>query len=69
MRADPFSVQVNIGNVVMIPAEWNREYLNELQHFPASTYKDQVDASSGAFNQLNQKRYIVGPVFGRRNYG
>ncbi len=69
MRADPFSVQVNIGNVIMVPAEWNREYLNELQHFPASTYKDQVDASSGAFNLLNQKRKIVGGVFGRRKYG
>ncbi len=69
MRADPFSVQVNNGNVSMIRADWNREYINELKHFPASTYKDQVDASSGAFNQLNQKRYIVGPVFGRRKHG
>ncbi len=66
-RADPFSVQVNNGNVRMVIAEWNREYINELKHFPASTYKDQVDASSGAFNQLNKKRKIVGGVFGRRN--
>ena len=69
MRADPFSVQVNIGNVSIKQADWNREYINELKHFPASTYKDQVDASSGAFNLLNQKRKIVGGVFGRRKYG
>jgi len=65
LRADPFSVQVNSGNVSMVRADWNREYINELKHFPASTFKDQVDASSGAFNELNKKRSIVGPVFGR----
>ena len=65
MRADPFSVQVNSGNVSMVKAEWNREYINELKHFPASTFKDQVDASSGAFNELNKKKRRVGGVFRR----
>jgi len=51
-RAMPFSSQVNISNVYMLQAEWNRAYLNELQLFPNSKYKDQVDASSGAFTLL-----------------
>lgn len=52
LRADPFSVQVNGGNVKMLKGVWNGEYLKEMQFFPFSTYKDQIDASSGAFAQL-----------------
>jgi len=51
-RAMPFSAQVNIHNVYMVPAEWNTAYINELKLFPNSKYKDQVDASSGAFTLL-----------------
>ena len=55
-RADPFSVQVNNGNVQMLVGDWNHSYKDELRNFPFSTYKDQVDASSGAFLKLTQKR-------------
>lgn len=51
-RALPFSSQVNVGNVYMVKAEWNQIYLNELILFPKSKFKDQVDASSGAFTAL-----------------
>jgi len=54
MRAEPYASQVNIGNVYMVPGGWNKEYLDELRHFPRSKYKDQVDASSGAFNFLSK---------------
>ena len=57
-RADPYSVQVNNGNVILRVAEWNREYKEELSMFPNSTYKDQVDASSGAFNYLVRKKDV-----------
>ena len=60
LRADPFSVQVNGGNVRLKMGEWNRIYLEELQFFPHSKYKDQVDASSGAFSILTKKRIRVG---------
>ena len=53
-RALPFSSQVNVHNVFMRKAEWNVTYLNELILFPNSKYKDQVDASSGAFTVLTQ---------------
>lgn len=55
-RADPFSVQVNNGNVQMLRGDWNREYVEELRFFPNGKYKDQVDASSGAFTKLVNKK-------------
>lgn len=60
LRADPFSVQVNAGNVMLAPGLWNRVYLEELQFFPFSKFKDQVDASSGAFTILSKPRTSVG---------
>ncbi len=55
-RADPFSVQVNNGNVQVLVADWNQAFMEEYRNFPFSTYKDQVDAGSGAFNRLTAKR-------------
>ena len=55
-RADPYSVQVNNGNVQILAAEWNALYLEEHRYFPFGTYKDQVDASAGAFSKLNSKK-------------
>jgi predicted phage terminase large subunit-like protein len=58
-RAMPFSAQVNVNNVYLARGEWNNAYMNELTLFPNSKYKDQVDASSGAFTLLTnsgQKR-------------
>ena len=57
-RADPFSVQVNEGNVIMIRGDWNKEFKQELELFPLGTFKDQVDGSSGAFNMLTGKRQV-----------
>lgn len=59
-RADPYSVQVNNGNVILLTADWNYEFIEEHRHFPMSTYKDQVDASSGSFSRLNAKRRMAG---------
>lgn len=61
-RADPFSSQVNGNNVSMKKADWNSSFLEELRFFPASTYKDQVDASSGAFNMLANVKKKVGAL-------
>jgi predicted phage terminase large subunit-like protein len=52
-RAEPYSSQVSIAGVAMVEADWNREYIEELRMFPRGTFKDQVDASSGAFNKLS----------------
>jgi predicted phage terminase large subunit-like protein len=66
MRSDPFSAQVNGGNVRMVRAEWNADFINEMKYFPNSKYKDQADASSGAFASLNRKKIMVGG-FGHGN--
>jgi len=57
-RADPFSVQVNEGNVSMLRGDWNHAFIEEYKYFPFSTYKDQVDAGSGAFAKLTSKRIV-----------
>lgn len=62
-RADTFSVQVNSGNVTLRKeAHWLEEYVGELRFFPVSTYKDQTDASSGAFGMCTKKRFKIGAL-------
>jgi predicted phage terminase large subunit-like protein len=57
-RADPFSVQVNIGAVMMVRGDFNHNFLEELRFFPFSTNRDQVDATSGSFNHLVGKKMV-----------
>jgi len=51
-RAQPFAAQCEAGNVALVRGAWNAAYLDELCAFPNGVNDDQVDASSGAFNQL-----------------
>lgn len=60
-RADPYSVQVNNGAFQMLKGDWNHLYIEEHRFFPYGRYKDQVDASSGAFNHLIGKK-VVGRI-------
>ena len=53
-RADPFSVQVKAGNVLLVKGAWNKDYIEELKYFPNSRWMDQVDASSGAFSRIGK---------------
>lgn len=59
-RAYAYSAQVEAGNVMILKAGWNRDFISEHESFPAGEYKDQVDASSGAFNKLTAKRKTAG---------
>lgn len=63
-RAEPLSAQVSGGNVALVRADWNRAYTAELHAFDGSGegHDDQVDASSGAFNKLTEKRsrFMIG---------
>jgi predicted phage terminase large subunit-like protein len=52
MRAIPLSAQVSAGNVCLVRAPWNDALLAEAALFPASTYKDQIDALSRAYAAL-----------------
>jgi len=51
-RAEPYASQVNVGNVALVRAPWNRAYVEELRTFPNGAHDDQVDASSRAFAAL-----------------
>lgn len=52
VRAQPFSAQVEIGNVACLAGPWVTDYIAELAAFDTGPFKDQVDGSSGAFNKI-----------------
>jgi predicted phage terminase large subunit-like protein len=51
-RARPFAAQCEAGNVYLVKARWNKEFIDELCGFPMGKHDDQVDGASGAFNKL-----------------
>lgn len=51
-RAEPFSSQVNMGNVRLLKGDWNKAFIDELKLFPNGKNDDQVDAVADAFNHL-----------------
>ena len=51
-RADPLAAQAEAGNVLIVQGDWNRDFLDELTTFPSGKFKDQVDATTRAFNEL-----------------
>jgi len=56
-RAQPYSDQVEIGNVKLVKAPWNVTFLENHRLFPNCKLKDEIDASAGAFAKLtNAKR-------------
>jgi len=58
VRMEPFAAQCEAGNVRLLRGAWNGAYLDELTSIPSGTYRDQADATSGAFNKLA----LRGPV-------
>jgi predicted phage terminase large subunit-like protein len=51
-RARPFAAQCSVGNVWLVRAPWNGEFISEFVVFDAGVHDDQVDAASGAFNEI-----------------
>jgi predicted phage terminase large subunit-like protein len=51
-RAEPFSAQVEAGFFWMMQGSWNADYIDEARDFPGSVRKDQIDATSLAFNKI-----------------
>lgn len=62
IRAVPFSAQWEAGNVDLVIADWNEDYLKQLESFPLGRYKDMVDASSNGFSEVT-----LGKVFDIHN--
>lgn len=52
LRATPSSCQVEAGNVMLLKADWNAEFIEEARQFPYGKTKDKIDAFGGAFNKL-----------------
>ncbi|MDR3718382.1 MAG: phage terminase large subunit [Bryobacteraceae bacterium] len=51
-RALPVAAQAEAGNLRVVRAAWNREFIDELRDFPHGRHDDQVDALSRAFTLL-----------------
>ena len=56
VRAEPYAAQVQGGNVLLVQGAWNRDFIDEHVSFPVGRAKDQVDATSAAFNLLTLRR-------------
>lgn len=52
VRWKPYAAQVKAQNVGVLIGDFTNDYLTELSRLPAGKYKDQADASAGAFNKL-----------------
>lgn len=66
-RAIPVASMVNSGMVRMVRGDWNSALEEEMRNFPASAYKDQVDALSRAFSAIarymgDDDRPLVAPI-------
>jgi len=55
-RARVFSSACEMGNVKVKRERWTKAMIDECVQFPKASHDDQVDAISGAINNLNQKR-------------
>lgn len=57
LRAEPFAAQCEVGNVRIVRGAWNQAFIEELCNFgPGCEHDDQVDAASGAFSKLSDRR-------------
>ena len=54
MRAKPLAAQAEAGNVKVVRGAWNDRFLRTLHAFPEGAHDDEVDAASGAFNELQR---------------
>jgi predicted phage terminase large subunit-like protein len=62
-RAYLFSAQVNAGNVRLLKADWNKTWLARHRVFPHGKHDDEVDSTSGAFNEVTGGKRWASPSF------
>lgn len=60
VRARAFRAQCEARNVKLVRGPWNEKWLRELSVFPEGKNDDQVDSSSGGFNELTAGLLPVG---------
>ena len=54
-RAEPTASQWQAGNFDIVVGDWNEAYFSQLESFPASKFKDMVDATNDAFAELERR--------------
>jgi len=54
VRAGPWSSALEAGIVRLVRGGWNEVYIENHVAFPMGRFKDDVDASSGAYSKLDQ---------------
>jgi phage terminase large subunit-like protein len=54
VRLIPFHTAAGRFHVSLLPGEWNVEYIKEMIALPTSVYRDQGDATAGAFNRASE---------------
>lgn len=53
-RAEPLAAQWQAGNVDIYVADWNDEYLTQMENFPEGKLKDMVDATANGFSEIER---------------
>lgn len=56
VRAKPLAAQAEAGNVKLLRGDWNDRWLNHMHGQPELPHDDEMDAASGAFNELTDKK-------------
>lgn len=65
-RATALASQAEAGNLFLVVADWNDDFIRELMEFPRGAWKDQADAASRMFAKLAVRRLEEIPVAPRR---
>jgi len=69
LRASKVASTAGNGQIKLIEGFWNNDFLDEVDYFPDSTYKDQVDCLSGAFDKLrfHDSYSVIPKAIGQEN--
>ena len=59
VRAMPVAAQAEAGNIALAPGDWNEDFLTEIELFPIGFHDDQVDALSGAFEDIPKEQEVI----------
>lgn len=58
-RAYPWLSKVDTGNLFLVRAPWNSDFLHELEQFPTGAHDDQVDAVSLLWEMVRKRQTMV----------
>jgi predicted phage terminase large subunit-like protein len=66
VRAQPFFAAAEAGKMRLLRGSWNQAFIDEILQFPDGDHDDQVDSTTGAYNDLITKRPKAG-TWGRES--